>query len=1121
MTAISAWDLGQDRDAAAAEPIAIIGLACRLPGAGSAAEFWQNLVDGVESVERSTLEEQEQAGVPEETLRDPNFVPVTAVLDDVEYFDAAFFGMSVREAQVRDPQQRLFLELAHTALEDSGYDPARYSGDIGVYAGSGEDAYQWRHTRRNPAALAAAGPLLLALGSHPDYVATLASYKLNLRGPSLTMHTACSTSLVAVHMACEALRNGECDMALTGGVNIDLPLGRGYVSVDGGVLSPDGHCHAFDARAAGTVWGSGGAVVLVKRLADAIEAGDHIRAVILGNAINNDGSAKVGFSAPSQEGQAAAIAQALAVAQVNPRTISYVEAHGTGTILGDPIEVAALSTAFRQHSMDVGWCGIGTVKSNIGHLGPAAGIAGLVKTVLALEHGLIPPTLNYESPNPRIDFGSNPFYVNAVLSRWQPDEGLRRASVSSFGMGGTNAHVIVEEAPAQPPGRPDERPVRLIQLSARTKSALDASVRQLSEHLAGLSGTEASDLGDVAFTLRAGRAELKERCAVAATSMADAAKALADPRRLITGTAAARPPQVALMFPGQGTQHAGMGAQLYETERTFRDVFDECGQILAGQLGEDLTGLVLGAGDEAADDRLRQTALAQPALFSIEYALALLWREWGLEPAAMIGHSIGEYVAATLAGVFTLADALAVVAARGRLMQSVQPGAMRAVQLPEEELRSMLPDGLSLAAVNGPGSCVVAGPQRQADEFAKRLASSGIASRTLRTSHAFHSAMMDPVLAEFRSVVAGVERREPQLPFLSNVTGDWITSSDATDPSYWTRHCRETVRFAGCVAAIAREGDWVFVECGPGQQLSGLTRAQLGSSVTTVPSMPRRDGKSSELETLYSAAGRLWAGGQSLDLAASGTQGHRVPLPTYPWEREYYWIKPIAGSGEFDGAPARKASDRSVDDWFAVPVWRRLPGFGQLQAEATRLLFADDGAGPLADALRASGSEVIRVRSGAAFRAESGQYWIRPGAREDYDALVADLAGRGAVPAHIVHAWSLEGETGAGGETEAGGDAAWQAQERGFFSLLHLVQALAAAQPDGECRLDVVTAGTQDVVGADVTRPEHATAAGIAKVIGLELPWLSTRQLDLDAGAGLSRARARGRHRGDLLKAGR
>ncbi len=1083
-----------DRQASATEPIAVIGLACRLPGARDAAQFWSNLVNGVESIRATTLAEQAERGVPEAILRDPNFVPATSILDDYEYFDAAFFGMSVREAELRDPQHRLLLELSYTALEDSGYDPARYRGDIGVYAGSGENGWEWHNTRRNPKIFGSAGVLATALSSHADFMSTLVSYKLNLRGPSLSVNTACSTSLVAMHLACEALRNGECDMALVGGISIDLPPARGYTYVEDGIYSRDGHIRAFDSEATGTIWGNGGGVVVLKRLTDALADGDNIRATVLGNAINNDGAAKVGFTAPSQEGQTAVIMQALGAADVDARTISYVEAHGTGTQLGDPIEVAALATAYRQDSADTGWCAIGTVKPNIGHLGHAAGVAGVIKTVLSFEHGLIPPMLHYEKPNPKIDFGESPFYVNAALAVWAANGSPRRAAVSSFGMGGTNAHLILQEAPAVDRRHRDPRPLHLLQISARTDTALAAAAHRLAVHLAAGPDRVPPDLADVAFTLRKGRREFGRRVAVVAASAADAVEALADPRRRINGAAVGQNPGVAFMFSGQGAQYAGMGALLYRTEPVFRDVVDECADLLREDLGSDIRELMFAVDDTAAEERLQQTECTQPALFVIGYALARLWQAWGVEPAGMAGHSIGEYVAATLAGVFELPAALRVVAARGRLMQSMAPGSMLAVQLDETELRTRLPEGVSIAAVNGSGACVVSGPAGPVAEFAAALAAGGIGSRSLRTSHAFHSPMMEPMLAGFRTVVATAGPRAPRLPFLSNVTGQWITPAEASDPWYWTRHVREPVRFGDCLATLLSEGEWLLVECGPGRQLCGLARLQRRAEpVTALPSLPRGGDKKSDLETIYSAAGRLWASGIGLDADSFGPPGYRVPLPTYPWERRYCWIKPDPGSGDFyEAMGAVGAGPRPLEQWFAVPTWRQLPPGRSTWPLERCLLFADSGADPLADALRATGTDVVRVRSGAAFGHDGEGHTVRPASREDYDALLAALTAAGCLPSRIVHAWALDGTSA------PDADAAWQAQDRGFFSLLYLVQALAVAQADTAVHLDVLTAGTLDVTGTGLTRPEHATVAGIVKVIPLEMPWLSVRQIDLD-----------------------
>jgi acyl transferase domain-containing protein/acyl carrier protein len=1075
------------------EPIAIVGLSARVPGAGSAAEFWRNLAGGVESVSFFSLEEQAARGVSPASLDDPAFVPASPVLDDVEFFDAGFFGMTPREAELRDPQQRLFLELAQTALEDAGYDPTRYAGEIGVYGGIGPDEYQWRNIRRNPAVLASAGMLAVATGNHSDYLSTFTSYKLNLRGPSLTVHTACSTSLVAVHLACEALRNRECDMALAGASAIELPHGHGYLYYEGGIMSPDGHCRAFDASSGGTLWGSGGGVVVLKRLAEALADGDPVRAVVLGNAINNDGADKVGFSAPSVEGQAAVVAQALGVAGVDPRTVSYVEAHGTGTALGDPIEIAALSAAFGQGG-DRQWCALGSVKTNIGHLGPAAGVAGLVKAVLALEHGVIPPSLHFEAPHPKIDFAASPFYVNATLSTWDTSGAPRRAGISSFGIGGTNAHVLLEQAPPAEPHPAALPGPALLQLSARSPAALAALTGRLADHLADHPGL---DLADVAFTLRHGRRVHQHRAVAVAADTADAAVALRTAKRAPTGQADGRPPQVAFLFSGQGAQYGGMGAGLYATEPVFASAVDDCAELLRPHLGRDLRELLLATGDDRgpADAELGRTALTQPALFTVEYALAALWRSWGVEPAAMIGHSIGEYVAATLAGVFTLPDALALVARRGALMQSMPPGSMLAVQSGVDEVRAGLPDGLAVATVNGPGTCVVAGPAEAVDAYAVALREQGIGSKRLRTSHAFHSAMMEPILAPFRDEVATVPRQAPTRPFLSNVSGGWITAEQATDPSYWARHLREAVRFGDNLATLLAGGDWALVEVGPGRQLAGLAKLQIPrQGRQPLPSLPGPDGRASDGDVLLAAAGQLWLSGVDVQVGGAEPAGRRVPLPTYPFERKYYWVQPTApdaATGTADPGPL------PVDDWFAVPTWRQVaappqpPGAPPID----RCLLFGDGphATALVGALRATGADVTVVHTTATAGPDAG-WWIAPADRAAMDTLVAELAAGPGLPGRIVHA--LAWDRPAAG---IGPDAAWQAQDAGFFSVLALAQALAAAQPAGPIHLDVVTAGTQAVLGDDLRHPEHATVAGPALVLPLELPWLTVRQIDAPA----------------------
>ncbi|MGA8114183.1 MAG: SDR family NAD(P)-dependent oxidoreductase [Actinocatenispora sp.] len=1065
------------------EPIALVGLACRVPGARDAKQFWSNLASGTESVRFFTREEQLKMGVAQETVDDPSFVPAASVLDDVEYFDPGFFGMSRREADIADPQHRLFLELSHTALEDSGYDPARYGGEVGVYAGTGDNDYVWTNIRRNPRIGDAAGGLAISIVNSPDYVATLTSYKLNLRGPSFTLHTACSTSMVAIHLAAEALRNGECDMALAGGVCIELPHGHGYLYQEGGITSPDGHCRSFDSRAAGTIWGSGGGVVVLKRLDEAIADGDHIRALILGNAINNDGATKVGFTAPSADGQAEVVAQALGLAAIDPRTVSYVEAHGTATAIGDPIEVSALSRGYGAGSTEHGWCRLGSVKSNIGHLSHGAGVVGVIKTVLSIEHGLVPPSLNYESPNPAIDFESSPFYVNTVLSTWDREETPRRAGISSFGIGGTNAHVILEEAP-EPRPRDVDGGTHLLQLSARSEAALANAVERLSTHL-----TEHPDLElvDVAHTLRVGRGVHAHRATVVATGTADAVAALGDRKRLVRGAAEATAPKVAFLFSGQGAQYAGMAAGVYRAEPVFAEAFDACADGLRAELGEDLRDWLFTPGDADTDEKLRQTRYTQPALFAVEYSLAKLWQSWGIEPAAMIGHSIGEYVAATLAGVFALPDALRLVAARGRLMQTMPAGSMLAVQADEESTRADLPAGLDVATVNGPGTCVVAGPTELVEQYAAALKERGVGSRKLRTSHAFHSPMMEPVLAEFTDLVAAVPRHAPTMPFLSNRTGDWITAEQACDPAYWASHLREAVRFGDCVSRLLSSGSWVMLECGPGNQLTGLVRMQVPSGGhKPVASLPGPGGKNGDLDILYATAGRLWTVGVTLDgFGASG--GRRVPLPTYPYERTYHWVEPELTESTGPAEPREHGPRmRPMEEWLYVPAWRRLTPAQADGAPARCLLFGEGPVGSaLAARLTAAGSSVVQVVPGSAYgRDAECRYTVRPAERDDYAAMLTDLAAADGIPPRVVHAWCLSSPADV---------------DRGFFSLVTLGQELVQRELPGPVAVDVVTQGTQDVLGGDVTCPEHATVAGVLKALPLEAPGLVTvRHLDAD-----------------------
>jgi iturin family lipopeptide synthetase A len=884
--------------AGAAEEVAIIGMAGRFPGARDLDTFWQNLRDGVESISFFSAEELVAAGVSSESLADPDYVRAGVVLPDAEYFDAAFFGYTPRDAEIMDPQQRVFLECAWEALEHAGYDAVRFPGLIGVFAGAGLNSYLLHNIYGNRYLLEAVGSYQMMLLNEKDYLSTRVSYKLDLKGPSMTVQTACSSSLVAVHHACQNLLSYQCDMALAGGVAIHSPQIRGYRYQEGMILAPDGHCRAFDARAQGTVGGSGVGIVVLKRLSDALAAGDTIDAVIKGSAINNDGACKVGYTAPSVQGQAEVIVAAQSVAGVDPTTITYVEAHGTGTPLGDPIEVAALTQAFRAGTQASAFCALGSVKTNIGHPDAAAGIAGLIKTTLALKHGQIPPSLHYERPNPKIDFANSPFYVNTALAEWRAGSWPRRAGISSFGIGGTNAHAIIEEAP-QRQLSDAAKPAQLLLISAKTPTALETATANLAAYL-----TQHSDcnLADVACTLQQGRRELAHRRAIVCRDRDEAIAALTtrDPQHDLTTSPERSDPPILFMFPGQGSQHLNMGRDLYSSEPVFRQTVDRCAEILAPLLGVDMRSLLYPTPDrvETARQSIEQTSIAQPALFVVEYALAQLWLSWGIRPQAMIGHSVGEYVAACLAGVFTLEAGLALLAARGRLMQSLERGAMLSVRLSAERVSEMLSPDLALAADNSPALSVVSGPLQTIAALQSQLEKQGVPCQYLHTSHAFHSAMMDPILAPFVEEVRKVDLHSPQIPYISNESATWVTTEQATDPHYWARHLRQTVRFTGGIRQLLQTSSAtsLLLEVGPGQTLCTLTRQTMpaASPHLVLPSLGRAHTEIPDYMPLLGALGRLWLAGAAVDWNAfhAGQHRQRVHLPTYPFERKRHWVDP-------------------------------------------------------------------------------------------------------------------------------------------------------------------------------------------------------------------------------------
>lgn len=1085
-------------DEHAASEVAVIGFAGRFAGAQNIDEFWRNLRDGVESITFFTKDELLASGVEPELAEAPEYVPAKAIMEDIELFDAAFFDFSPREAEMLDPQHRVMLECAVEAFEHAGYYPENFKGRIGVYAGVSAGSYLSANLSSHQELIERVGAYQVDIGNHAEFVPTTISFKLNLKGPSINIQTACSTSLTAVHVACQSLLNGECDMALAGGCSITFPRKEGHFYQEEGILSPDGHCRTFDSEARGTVGGEGAALVVLKRLVDAVADGDTIHAVIKGSAVNNDGSVKIGYTAPSVNGQAEVIADALAMAGVSAESIDYIEAHGTGTALGDPVEIAALTQAFNVDAELRNFCRIGSVKTNIGHLDAAAGVAGLIKTILALKHAQIPPSLHYQQPNPKIDFAASPFVVNDKLVEWKRRETPRRAGVSSFGIGGTNVHVVLEEPPPTEPSTTPARPRELLLLSAKSSTALDQATANLTEFLKHNSDV---DLADVAFTLQLGRGGYSHRRFLVCKDRNDALSALEtnDPSRLFTLVHEPKHRPVVFMFPGQGSQYVGMGRELYQSEAVFREYIDLCAEHLKPHLNLDLREVLYPseAGEAEANQLLGQTFITQPALFCIEYALAQLWMSWGVMPSAMIGHSIGEYVAACLAGVFALEDALALVAARGQLMQDLPSGAMLAVMLSETETRSWLRNGLDLAAVNGAKNCVVSGASEAIQTLHDQLKQRDVHSQVLHTSHAFHSVMMDPILEAFTDRVRQVKLNTPTIPFLSNVTGTWQTARQATDPAYWSRHLRQTVRFADGFSNLLQDADRILLEVGPGQTLSALVRqqwAQIGSPVV-VSSLPRpRDGFS-DAEFLLTSVGKFWLAGGQIDWERfhAGERRRRVPLPTYPFERQRYYLEPVVGPTPEKRKRPASIKNTDVADWFYLPSWKQfdLPRLAkpELSEDRSWLIFCDDGGTgeALAQRLSQRGKETVVVHAGDEFRRTSDRaYTLNPQEKRDYDALLKDLGTRDIDFTKVIHLWSLDRT-----------DDFETAQQTGLYSLVFLTQALADRSLTNPVELVVVTDSLHEVNGDESLRPERATVLGACKVIPQEYPEITCRNIDV------------------------
>ena len=1085
--------------------IAIIGLAGRFPGADNIEIFWNNLREARETVNFFSDEELLKSGVEPALFNNPDYVKAHGILEDAEAFDASFFGYHPGEAEIIDPQQRLLLEIAWTGLEHAGYDVARINAPVGVFAGVDMNTYLINNLLPHKTLLETIGAYRLMLAGDKDYVATRIAYKLNLKGPALTIQTACSTSLVAVHVACQSLRQGECEMALAGGASVIFPQKQGYLYQAGMIKSPDGHCRAFDASAQGTVGGAGAGVVVLKRLTHALADGDTIHGVIKGSAINNDGTDKVGFTAPGVDGQATVIKAAMT--GLDYESISYLEAHGTGTTLGDPIEIAALTRAYRAQTEKTGYIALGSAKTNIGHLGSAAGVAGLIKTILALKHREIPPSLHFKNPNPQIDFKNSPFFVNTRLRTWQSEAALR-AGVSSFGMGGTNAHVVVEEAPAQTSSKSER--TQLLRLSAHCEHALKQLGANLADYLAA---NPELNLADIACTLNLGRKAFAHRGFLLGENLAEVAETLrlqnpADWRQNRTGDTE---PGVVFMFPGQGAQYVNMARGLYEVETVFRTTVDECALLLKPHLELDLRELLYPSGDEALSHTepatLEATCRTQPALFVIEYALAKLCIARGIMPVAMIGHSVGEYVAACLAGVFALPDALELVALRGKLMQTLPPGIMLSLSLSgeeKEEVETLLTSELSIAAHNAPKNIVVSGPPGAIDTLIQELTSRQIQYQRLRTSHAFHSPMMKSMLPAFRKQLQSMTLNPPQRSYISNLTGTWITPTQATSVDYWCEHLLNTVRFSEGIQTLLEHDNYILLELGPGRTLSGLARrSQTQQSVTAFSILRTAMSQQDDYKFFLHTLGELWLKNVALNWSAfyADEQRLRIPLPTYPFQRQLYRVDPQPSRSPVSATPAIQTTPlqnviRPFDEWFYLPVWKPTAPLA-IQANTRPLKLSnwlifnnEHGSGDeLARVLIQQGGHVVRVKAGESFsRRDAGCYTLNPSRQDDYQSLFDALQESGESPDGVLHLWSLD-ETN---ELE-------RSQLKGFYSLLFLAQTWPTPSPGNlsDRYLFVVSNQIHHVNGAEELQSMAATILGPAQTIGDEYQDINCRGIDI------------------------
>jgi non-ribosomal peptide synthase protein (TIGR01720 family) len=1071
------------------DAVAIIGLAGRLPMSDNMDQLWENLIGGKDCITRFTPEQLLELGVDPEMIARPDYVPAAGYIWNQDKFDALFFEINPKEAAGIDPQHRMGLEVAWEALEDSGYTSQSVKGDIGVFAGVNISHYLFEVL--NASQPGSANAMELLIGGDKDHFGSRIAYKFDLRGPCVSMGTACSTTLVTTHFACQSLMAHECRLALTGGAHLFLPNGIGHVYHEGSYASSDTYCRPFDARSNGIIISNGVCFAVLKRLKDAIEDRDSIYAVIKGTAINNDGMDKIGYTAPSVSGQTRMIVDALTASQIPPESIRFVEAHGTGTQLGDPIEVSALTRAYRMQTDKVGYCGLGSIKSNMGHVGAVAGIAGMAKAALALKHRLLPPTIHFETPNPKLELDTSPFYVVAQAEPLERGAYPLRAAVSALGIGGTNAHVILEEPPEEVVSS-ESRDWQLLLLSAKNPASLDRMTENLSEWL---TRHPQSNLADVAYTLQVGRVPFacKRGFVVQKGDMQAIASEIA-PAKGFSGRSTEPPRQVVFMFPGGGTQYVLMAKGVYDSEPSFAQDMDRCAELIQHASGLDLFSLIYPqAGQmEEAEQRLQIPKHFFVALFAVEYSLARLWMSWGVKPTAVVGHSLGEYIAATIAGVFSLEEAIALVCFRGELFEKLEKGQMFSVTASAEAVSEWLIEGVSIATINNDQQCVVAGRFEPMEVFAEKLTRQGIEFRKLPIDTAGHSPMVDPILEEFGQFLSGITFHQPDIPLISNMSGEWVQSQEITTPDYWKRHLRQTVRFVDGVKTLLNEPNTLFLEVGAGRTLSSFVRAQLtpASRVSLFSSLRHAQDDRADMSHLLETLGKIWMTGKEIDWQAlyMDERRQRISLPTYAFDRRRYWIEaksPVS---------ARQQERLPIDQWLWQPVWQlqERPATDHAEKSLDPVLLFSDGGGlchALSDLLKQAGSQVVAVEKGSQFSTQSGgTMTIHPTTLKDYHALVSSLKQNARFPSTLVYAWSLETSQ----EDEVN-------QVNSLLALVYLAKALVARESEEPVRIVVLTCQREAVMPNDSLVCAQSLITGPVNVIPFEHPSIRILTLDLHA----------------------